>query len=72
MRPVGLFWRPNVGTYAVLLEYLRSEAFRQQRPRALVWNHLEQDMMNATNNTSWGSNAMPPAEFLNQLRRAVA
>ncbi|UPY36974.1 hypothetical protein [Sediminicoccus sp. KRV36] len=73
VRPVGLFWRPNnVGTYAVLLEYLRSDAFKRQRPRALVWNHLEQDMMNATNNNSWGSYAMPPAEFITQLRRAVA
>jgi alginate O-acetyltransferase complex protein AlgJ len=73
VRPVGLSWRPNnVGTYAALLEYLRSESFRRQRPRALVWNHLEQDMVNTTNNSSWGAAAMPPAEFIAQLRRAVA
>ncbi len=73
VRPVGLFWRPNnVGTYFALLEYVRSEAFKRQRPRALVWNHLEQDMVNTTNNSSWGTGAIPPAEFLNQLRRAVA
>lgn len=73
VRPVGLSWRPNnVGTYFALLEYLRSDAFKRQRPRALVWNHLEQDMLNATNNTAWGTAAMPPAEFLAQLRRALA
>lgn len=73
VRPVGLSWRPNnVGTYFALLEYLRSDAFKRQRPRALVWNHLEQDMLNTTNNSSWGEAAMPPTEFLSQLRRALA
>lgn len=73
MRPVGLSWKPNnVGAYFTLLEYLRSDSFRQQRPRALVWNLLEQDMVNTTNNAAWGTAAIPPAEFLNQLRRAVA
>lgn len=73
VRPVGLSWKPNnVGTYFTLLEYLRSDGFRQQRPRAIVWNHLEQDMVNTPNNPAWGSAAMAPAEFLNQVRRAVA
>jgi alginate O-acetyltransferase complex protein AlgJ len=73
VRPVGLSWRPNnVGTYLALLEYVRTEAFRRQRPRALVWNHLEQDMLNTTSNSAWGAAAMPPAEFLAQLRRGVA
>ncbi len=73
VRPVGLSWRPNnVGTYAALLEYVRSEAFRRQRPRALVWNHLEPDMVSGTNSSAWGAAAMPPAEFIAQLRRAVA
>lgn len=72
VRPVGLTWRPNnVGTYFALLEYVRGEDFRRQRPAALVWNHLEQDMLNSTSNTAWGAAAMPPAEFLTQLRRAV-
>jgi len=73
IRSVGLFWRPNnVGSYFALLEYLRSEAFKRQRPRALVWNLLEQDMPSATNSTAWGTAAMPPAEFLAQMRRALA
>lgn len=73
VRPVGLAWRPNnVGTYAALLEYLRSDAFRRQRPRVLVWNHLEQDMVNTTSNSAWGAAAIAPAEFIAQLRRALA
>ncbi len=73
VRPVGLFWKPNnLGTYFTLLEYLRSDSFKQQRPRALVWNLLEQDMVNTSSNPSWGTGAIAPAEFLNQVRRAVA
>lgn len=73
VRPVGLSWKPNnQGTYFALVEYLRSDAFKQQRPRALVWNFLEQDMVNTTNNPTWGTGAIAPAEFLNQIRRAVA
>lgn len=73
VRPVGLSWKPNSqGPYFALLDYVRSEAFRRQRPRALVWNHLEQDMLNSSSNPTWGSSALAPAELLNQLRRAVA
>jgi alginate O-acetyltransferase complex protein AlgJ len=73
VRPVGLSWRPNnVGPYFALLEYLRSDSFKRQRPRALVWNHLEQDMVNKTSTSAWGNGAMPPAEFISQLRRALA
>lgn len=73
VRPVALSWKPNnVGTYSTLLDYLRSEAFKQRRPRAIVWNHLEPDMVNTPNNPAWGAAAIPPAEFLNQVRRAVA
>ncbi|MBS7792419.1 hypothetical protein KTR66_20670 [Roseococcus sp. SDR] len=73
VRPVGLSWKPNnQGTYFALLDYLRSDAFKQQRPRALVWNFLEQDMVNTSNNPTWGTGAIAPAEFLNQVRRAVA
>jgi alginate O-acetyltransferase complex protein AlgJ len=73
VRPVGLSWKPNnLGTYFALLEYLRSDAFKQQRPRALVWNFLEQDMVNTSNNPTWGTGAIAPAVFLNQVRRAVA
>ncbi|WP_424810362.1 alginate O-acetyltransferase AlgX-related protein [Roseococcus sp. YIM B11640] len=72
-RPVNLQWRTNnYGPYYVLLEYLRSEGFRRQRPRAIVWNLLEIDMINASNSSSWGQFAMPPANFISELRRLVA
>lgn len=73
VRPVGLSWRPNnLGPYAALLEYLRSNDFRRQRPRAIVWNHLEADMSNLPNNQAWQRTAMTAQAFLADLRRAVA
>jgi alginate O-acetyltransferase complex protein AlgJ len=72
LRPVGLFWKPNsVGPYFTLLEYLKSEGFRRNRPRALVWNLLEPDMVTSTNNAAWGQAAMTPASFLSEVRRLV-
>lgn len=72
LRPVGLFWKPNsLGAYFALIEYLKSEDFRRNRPRALVWNLLEPDMVTASNNSAWGQAAMPPATFLSEIRRLV-
>lgn len=72
LRPVGLFWKPNsVGPYFALLEYLKSEDFRRNRPRALVWNLLEPDMVTSTNNSAWGQAVMTPANFLAEIRRLV-
>lgn len=73
MRPVGLAWRPNnIGPYAALVEYLRGSEFRLRRPRVIVWNHIEGDMMGLPNNQSWQRAAMTPRAFLEELRRAVA
>jgi alginate O-acetyltransferase complex protein AlgJ len=73
MRPVGLSWRPNnIGPYAALLEYVRSNDFRRQRPRAIVWNHLEADMSSLPNNQNWQRAAMTSQAFLTELRRAVS
>ncbi|MDB5416021.1 MAG: hypothetical protein JWR10_4356 [Rubritepida sp.] len=73
LRPVGLSWRPNnVGPYFTLLEYLKSDGFRRQRPRALIWNLLEPDVPTSPNNSAWGQMAMPPATFLSEIRRLVA
>lgn len=72
LRPVGLFWKPNnLGPYFALLEYLKSEDFRRNRPRALVWNLLEPDMVTSTNNSAWGQVAMPAATFVSEIRRLV-
>lgn len=41
-RPVSVNWKPgDVGFWRVLLEYVESNAFRQQRPQALVWQLFE-------------------------------
>jgi len=73
MRPVGLSWRPNnIGPYAALLEFLRSGDFRRQRPRAIVWNHLENELVSLPTNPNWQRAAMTPQAFLSDLRRAVA
>ncbi|WP_421989190.1 alginate O-acetyltransferase AlgX-related protein [Roseococcus sp.] len=72
LRPVGLFWKPNnLGPYFALLEYLKSEDFRRNRPRALVWNLLEPDMVTSTSSSAWGQVAMPPATFISEIRRLV-
>lgn len=72
LRPVGLFWKPNsVGPYFTLLEYLKSEDFRRNRPRAVVWNLLEPDMVTSTSNSAWGQAAMPAATFVSEIRRLV-
>jgi alginate O-acetyltransferase complex protein AlgJ len=72
LRPVGLFWKPNsVGPYFTLLEYLKGDDFRRNRPRALVWNLLEPDMVTSTSNAAWGQATMTPASFLSEIRRLV-
>lgn len=71
-RPVGLAWKPNnYGAYFTLLEYVKSQAFKKSRPKLLVWGHLEFDMQNQPNSSSFGQNAMPPQTFLTDLRQAV-
>ena len=71
-RPVGLAWRPNnFGAYFTLLDYVKSASFKRQRPKVMVWTHLEFDMQNASNSSSWGQNAMPPQTFLTELKRSL-
>jgi len=72
-RPVSLFWRTNnMGPFAILLEYLRSEPFRQQRPRSIVWAILEPETTTSPSSQGWGQSAMPTAAYLAELRRVVA
>jgi len=73
VRQVGLSWLPNnQGPYAAMLEYLRSAEFRQRRPRAIVWNHLETDMATLLNTASWRDTGITAQSFLAALRRAAA
>lgn len=41
-RPVSVNWKPgNVGHWAILLEYLESAEFKQNKPQVLVWQMFE-------------------------------
>jgi alginate O-acetyltransferase complex protein AlgJ len=72
-RAVGLSWKPNnIGPYSAMLDYLRSNDFRQRRPRVIVWNHLENDMSTPINNPNWRQSGLTNESFLAGLRQAVA
>ncbi|CAH2602381.1 ALGX domain-containing protein [Rhodovastum atsumiense] len=72
-RPVSLTWKVHqYGPYQTLLSCLGSDAFRRRRPKLVVWAMLEIDMSNPSDRRDvWGPNAMPPAAFLQELRRVV-
>ncbi|MEJ1976568.1 MAG: hypothetical protein WDN49_11155 [Acetobacteraceae bacterium] len=72
-RPVALNWKVHqFSPYWLMLNYLRSDAFKRQRPNLIVWNFEEADMETTTdNNGAWGPNAMPPSAFLSDLKRAL-
>lgn len=71
-RAAGLSWKPNnIGPYAALLEYVRGNAFRQRRPRVIVWNHIENDMSTPINNPNWRQSGLTTESFLAGLRQAV-
>ncbi len=72
LRPVALSWKPNnQGPYFAMLEYLKSLSFRQQRPRAIVWNLLEQDLATPPNNSAWNQSSMANNLFISEIRRLV-
>lgn len=73
-RPVALEWKPqNVGPYQTMLDYLRSQLFRQQRPRLLVWCLLEGAMVILpTNRSAFPEHAMTANAFLDGVRSALA
>ena len=71
-RPVSLFWKPNnFGPYNILLSYLTSEGFKQQKPKMIVWVQLEWDIPALPTGSGWGQNAMPAEKFPGDVRRAV-
>jgi len=73
-RPVGLAWRVHqFGSYAILLEYLASPAFKQSRPKLIVWDFEETDMEGSPERKDfWGEHAMTGETFLSKLTAAVA
>jgi alginate O-acetyltransferase complex protein AlgJ len=72
-RPVALVWKVHqFGPYHTMLEYVNSAAFKQRRPKLIIWDFEETDMEAASDRSDvWGQNAMPPANFLAGLRKAV-
>lgn len=69
-RPVGLVWKVGrVGPFRTLLDYLAGDLFRARRPKLLVWHFLEGNMEHMPDvATSWGPGAIPPQEFLDEVR----
>jgi alginate O-acetyltransferase complex protein AlgJ len=72
-RPVALDWKVHqYSPYWLLLNFVRSAAFKKQRPAMIVWNFEEADLATASDDSgAWGPNAMPPSAFLSGLRAAL-
>jgi len=72
-RPVSLAVKVGrFGPYNTLLDYLRSQMFRQTRPALIVWHFLEGNMEVMPDHTGyWGSAAMSARSFSDELRRLV-
>ncbi len=71
-RPVGLLWKPGGGPFSILVDYLSSPQFRQNRPKLLVWHVMEGNMEILPDHAGmWGPGAMPTETFLSQVRTLV-
>jgi alginate O-acetyltransferase complex protein AlgJ len=72
-RPVGLTWRVHqFGSYDILLEYFKTAAFKQGRPKLIIWDFEETDMEGTPDRKDfWGEHAMTSEQFLGEVRKAV-
>lgn len=73
-RPVALEWKvQTVGPFKTMLDYVGSQTFRRERPRAIVWVMLEANANLAPENRgAFPQSHMTSAEFLEQLGRALS
>ena len=73
-RPVSLLWKVHqFSPYYNLVNLVRSDSFKKQPPKLLIWNFAEVDMETPSNNPgAWGQTAMPPATFLSNLHSALS
>jgi alginate O-acetyltransferase complex protein AlgJ len=74
-RPVSVNWKPgNVGPWIVLLEYVESPAFRQQRPQVLVWQMFEPTFAQGPNASGLWDNAsiLSANAWLDRLKTALS
>lgn len=72
-RPLTLFMRAgNFGHWRIMTEYLGGPLFRANRPKLLVWQLLEGDMVHPPDQAGYfGPNAMAPRAFLAAVRAAA-
>ena len=50
----------------------KSDSFKKQRPKLVVWNMAEDDFEVTSNNPgAWGQTAMPPTAFLADMKQAL-
>lgn len=68
-RPVALVSKVHQASpYKTLVGVLGETRFKHAKPKLLVWNFAETDMMTAPDQTGvWGPNAMSPQVFLAEL-----
>ena len=72
-RPVSLTWKVHQSSpYKTLLTALGTDEMRQHKPKLLVWNFEETDMLAMSDEAGvWGQNVMPPKSFTAALRTTL-
>ena len=73
-RPVSLKWNPgDIGPWATLLQYLRSEEFRSSPHRFLVWQFNEAQLQNGPDAVgAWAAASIQkPADWRVQISTAI-
>lgn len=73
-RPVSLNWKSgNVGPWVMLLEYVESPAFKQQKPKVLVWQMFEPSYPQGPNAKGMWDNAsiMSDEAWLSRFKAAL-
>lgn len=72
-RPVALKWEVHsYGSYKIMLDYLQSTDFKENRPKLLIWDFHEIDMEFPPESKGfWHDFAMPNAVFLESVKKAV-
>ena len=72
-RPVGLTWRVHqFGSYAILLEYFKTAAFKANKPKVIIWDFEEIDMEGPPDiKDFYGEHAMSSDAFLSAVHKAA-
>ena len=72
-RPVSLAWKVHqFSPYWNMLNLVRSDGFKKQKPRLLIWDFEESDMQTPADDPgAWGQTAMSPTAFLAGMHGAL-